>query len=178
MSGGKGGGGGCGDASCDFYNGYASAVKTGSRYELGVSPTFIEAAVRQGRRRRDVNVETNLKSLRNGGTVLFRTSHWRRVTKARSQPPGKFFPTTSHNLPTSRSLAYHVHAAGGGKRSLSDRLRQSALLLRVYDMDATAAHSVLLCQELYHLICERCDNTTLSALSHTSLPDLQETALD
>lgn len=69
MSGGKGGGGGCGGASCDFYNGYASAVKTESRYELGVSPTFIEAAVRQGRRRRDVNVETNLKSLRNGGTV-------------------------------------------------------------------------------------------------------------
>ena len=116
MSGGKGGGGGCGGASCDFYNGYASTVKTGSRYELGVSPTFIEAAVRQGRRRRDVNVETNLKSLRNGG-YCFEPS-LAPSNEGTPQPPGKFFPTTSHNLPTNRSLAYHVHA-GRGKRSLS-----------------------------------------------------------
>ena len=44
-------------------------------------------------------------------------------------------------------------------------------------MYTTAAHSVLLCQELYHLICEGCDLKTLSALSRTSR-DLQETALD
>jgi hypothetical protein len=44
-------------------------------------------------------------------------------------------------------------------------------------MHTTAAHSVLSRPELYHLICESCDNKTLSALSLTSR-DLQETALN
>jgi hypothetical protein len=41
----------------------------------------------------------------------------------------------------------------------------------------TAAHQVLQCGELYHLICKNCDIHTLSALSRTSR-DLQDTALD
>ena len=41
----------------------------------------------------------------------------------------------------------------------------------------TAAHQVLLCRELYHLICENCDIQTLMALSRTSR-NLQDGALD